>query len=198
MQNDSIHFEKRDFVFNVSFLEQNGSKTKNKNDKCQRNLTCTDASHDINKTKKHVFVSHQHQENHDKKNLLEQYKSRCILKQTNLVQHSTGMKLSFQTDGLSAEKNVKEITENNAIYHIQNTELNEMQFLIFYDSKYNNFVSACDAIKRLDRHATQEWKGPITILVEYQPTLCMAYLPCQIATFLMVQKQLCLELVAIS
>ena len=98
------------------------------------------------------------------------------------------MKLSFQTDGLSAEKKVKEITENNEIYHIQNKELNEMLFLILCDSKYDNFVSTCDAIKRLDRHATQEWKGPIKILVEYQPTLCMTYLPCQIATFLMVQK----------
>lgn len=70
------------------------------------------------------------------------------------MQHSKDMKLSFQTDGLSAEKYVKEITENNAIHQIQNTELNEMQLLIFYDSRYGNIVSTCNAIKRLARNAT--------------------------------------------
>ena len=49
----------------LCFLEQHGSNTKNKDGKCKRNSTCKDASHDNNKTKKHVLVSSQHQENHD-------------------------------------------------------------------------------------------------------------------------------------
>ena len=53
-------------------------------------------------------------------------------------------------------KNLKEITENNAIYQIQTIELNEMQFSIFYNSRYGNFMSTYNVSKRLGRNATQK------------------------------------------
>ena len=74
--------------------------------------------------------------------------------------HSQGKNNRFNTlfkghqtflscDGLHADKNIEEITENNAVYQLQLIEFTGKQISIFCDNGCDDFVSTYDTVKRI-------------------------------------------------
>ena len=156
---------------------------KHKDGRCQRDFTCKHRSHDRYPTKKHVLVCDEHKDSQDNKDLLQEYKTRCILKQrqTQLPSHakeiqlshhvkphvnktyiyeeqkSTNKNYSFKDDDLSS------LVKDSAIYMLQTIKVDDHEYSIFYDSGCGDFVSRYNAIQRLGSRATQECIGPITL-----------------------------------
>ena len=69
---------------------------KHRKGRCQRDFTCKHPSHQKYPSKKHSLASEEHKDAQDNKDLLETYKSRCILREKiNLPDFSKNIKLSF-------------------------------------------------------------------------------------------------------
>ena len=91
---------------------------------CQRDFVCKHENHNRYKRKMHVLLCEQHKDLPANQELLEQYKKRCILKETTieLPSFSKDIKLAFPTYGpkttvgssMVVEKEIKE----NAIYQL--------------------------------------------------------------------------------
>ena len=80
--------------------------------------------------------------------------------------HSQGKNNRFNTlfkghqtflscDGLRADKNIEEITANNAVYQLQPIEFTRKQISIFCDNGCDDFVSTYDTVKRICTNPTQ-------------------------------------------
>ena len=74
---------------------------KHKDGHCQTDFVCKHPSHDKFSKKKHVLVCEEHSQTNENKQLLEECKSRYILKQkANLPEYSKEIKLSFHASNL--------------------------------------------------------------------------------------------------
>ena len=98
--------------------------------------------------------------------LLNVYKSKCILKNKLLPAFSKEIKLSFHAHHGEPSKrqqhsNDESVIQDNAIYQLQTIKVNNERFTMFYDSGCGDVVSRFQAIKRLGTSAVQEHPGPI-------------------------------------
>ena len=108
---------------------------KHKDGHCQTNFVCKHPSHDKFSKKKHVLVCEEPSQTNENKELLEEYKSRCILKEkANLPEYSIEIKLSFHTSNSIHINNKLQQTIHSAqsasdiqdkgIYILQTTDVN--------------------------------------------------------------------------
>ena len=74
-----------------------GSQGKHKDGKCQHDFVCKHTAHQRYPSKKHVLVCDEHKHLDENKELLENYKARCISKNENLPTFSKEIKLSFSS-----------------------------------------------------------------------------------------------------
>ena len=133
--------------------------SKHKEGRCYGEFTCKHPSHDKYPTKMHVLVCNEHKDLPENRDLLELYRDKFILKQSNLSSFSNQLQLSYhsqcyQNDHLQTE---------SAIYMLQTIEINQENYTIFFDSGCNDFVATSDAIRRLKQRAKLEYDGPTTL-----------------------------------
>ena len=105
----------------------------------------------ISSQKRNVLVCEEHSQTNENKQLLEEYKSRCILKQkANLPEYSKEIKLSFHASNSIHINNKLQQTihstqsasdvQDKAIYILQTIDVNNQQYNIFYDSGCGDMV----------------------------------------------------------
>ena len=138
---------------------------------CHNEFCCKHPSHDKYDRKKHVLVCHEHRDMEENKLILEEYKKRRILNNTQLPSFSKEIKLSFVSQQIyqaaasnaKLESNDDGIIEDNGIYMLQTVKINDQHFTIFFDSGCSDMVSRYDAIKRIGERAKLEVKGPTVL-----------------------------------
>ena len=81
---DLLSYIRKISVFSVYTLEQIKNSGKHKNDHCQKDFVCKHSTHDKFPRKKHVLDCEKHSQSTENKQLLEEYKSKCILKNVDL------------------------------------------------------------------------------------------------------------------
>lgn len=64
---------------------------------CQSSFVCPHPSHHKHPCKKHILVCHEHRENAENIQLLEEYKRKFILSQKSVEEFSKNIKLSFMS-----------------------------------------------------------------------------------------------------
>ena len=88
--------QKKGFCFQCLYPGACKNSGKHKNGHCQTDFVCEHPSHNKFSKKKHKLVCEEQSQTNENKQLLEEYKSRCILKQkANLPEYSKEIKLSF-------------------------------------------------------------------------------------------------------
>ena len=135
---------------------------------CHDEFCCKHSSHDKQNRKKHVLVCNEHRDTEENKQILEEYKRRRILNNSQLPSFSREIKLSFvsqqvfqvSTPSAILEPNDDSIIEDNGIYMLQTVKVDDHQFTIFFDTGCSDMVSRYDAIKRIGGRAKLELKGP--------------------------------------
>ena len=102
-------------------------KGKHSDGKCQRDFVCKHQSHNKDPIKKHVLVCHEYRSNAENQQLMQEYKDRCIMRQTQLPAFSTDLKLTFhtnqQTTNINHEVNIS--NEEKAIYILQTIKVGQ-------------------------------------------------------------------------
>ena len=161
----------KDYCFQCLFPGANVNKGKHKDGTCQVEFACKHTSHDQYQRKKHVLCCEEHKNTQENQNLLQQFKTRCIMRsqQNNLPLYSQDIQLVHHTDNSSyrSQRNQKGESpvneEGSAIYMLQTIEIDQKTYSVFYDSGFGNFISRYDAIKNLGSRATQICPGPIRL-----------------------------------
>ncbi|XP_066924657.1 uncharacterized protein [Clytia hemisphaerica] len=150
------------------------SKGKHQEGRCQREFTCPHPSHDNFDVKKHVLVCQDHASTPECHQVLQNFKERCILRQTRLQQFSKDIKLVFHIDTQSYNSRRKTTQpsdvdstdnddDNDAIYILQTVIVDGQLFTIFFDSGCSDMVISENAVKRLGERAKVEYSGDIPI-----------------------------------
>ena len=166
--------QKKGFCFQCLYPGADKNSGKHKDGPSQTDFVCKHPSHDKFSKKKHVLVCEEHSQTNENKQLLEEYKSKYILKQkANLPEYSKEIKLSFHaSNSIHINNKLKQTIhatqpasdiQDKAIYILQTINVNNQQYNIFYDSGCGDMVSRYSAIKRLGRRAKQEYKGPVQL-----------------------------------
>ena len=111
-------------------------------DKCQRDFTFKNISHDKYPTKKHVLVCHEHRGTTENEQLLLEYKNSCIMKQTKLPAFSRDLKLIFHMNQ-QHPSDYKHLQSNqeSAIYILQIIKVNKENYSLFYVTGCCDMVS---------------------------------------------------------
>ena len=87
------------YYFQCLFPGALKNKGKHNEGMCQRDFVCKHKSHDKYPIKKHVLVCHEHRNNSENQELLQQYKERCIMRQqVQLPRFSKELKLTLGTN----------------------------------------------------------------------------------------------------
>ena len=139
---------------------------------CQRDFTCKNSSHDKYPCKKHILVCHEHRDTDENKQILEDYKSRCILRQKTVPEFSKDIKLSFIAYQAHTSKKINKCTQlkddddivlDNAIYMLQTINVDNERYTLFFDSGCSDMVSRYSAVQRIRGRASHELKGLIKL-----------------------------------
>ena len=119
---------------------------KHKKGKCQREFVCKHPSHIKYPRRKHVLVCGEHKETQENKDLLEEYKSRCILKEKiiNLPEFSKNIKLTFHVEDMKNDRTVHVSSKDDsikerAIYQLQTIKVDDKRYSVFFVSGFGNF-----------------------------------------------------------
>ena len=150
--------QKKCFCFQCLYPGANKNSGKHRDGHCQTDFVSKHPSHDKFSKKKHVLVCEENSQTYENKRLLEEYKSRCILKQkANLPEYSKEIKLSFHASN--------SIHINNKVQQtIHSTQsVSDIQDKAIYILQTIDMVSRYSAIKRLRRRAKQEYRGPMQL-----------------------------------
>ncbi|MEM7375655.1 MAG: hypothetical protein AAF587_44090, partial [Bacteroidota bacterium] len=147
------------------------SRGKHQEGHCQHDFICPHPSHNNFNVKKHVLVCQDHATTPENQQVLQNYKERCILRQTQLPSFSKEIKLSFHTSIQSTFTSKTEVTantmepaiNNNAIYILQSICVDNQKYTIFFDLGCSDMVITEKAVKRLQHRASLEFKGDIPI-----------------------------------
>ena len=169
-----LELRAKGLCFQCLFPGANSSQGKHKDGKCQYDYVCKHPSHAKYPKKKHVLVCHEHRDSPENQQLLQTYKSRCILrhKSDEIPSFSKDIKLSFHISSASSNYHLstsnshkyhEDVIVNKAIYQLQTIKVNNNRFTLFYDSGCGDFVSRFQAIENIGEHASQESKGPINL-----------------------------------
>ena len=154
-----MELKSRGYCFQCLFPGALISYEKHKEGKCQRDFACKHPARNRFSTKKHVLVCEEHKDNLQNKELLQQYKDRCILSQriVELPTYSKEIKLSFH---LSQKENTQRRVEfvvnqtedvivDKGIYQLQTIKVGSKCYTLFFDSGCGDFVSRHGAITRI-------------------------------------------------
>ena len=148
----------------IKALEHHRTQANNSDGKCQRDFTCKNISHDKYPIKKHVLVCHEHRGTTENKQLLLEYKNRCIMKQTKLPAFSRDLKLTFHMNQQQrSDYKYLQSNQESAIYILQTIKVNKQNCSLFYDTGCCDMVSRYAAIKSIGSRAKQESFIPISI-----------------------------------
>ena len=143
-------------------------KGKHKDGKCQRDFICPDPSHQVHTVKKHVLICHEHRNSQQNQNLLKTYKQRFIEKIESLPAFSKEIKLSFFAQSYKTTNPEKFLSDNTgsddeALFMLQNIQVEGNEFVIFYDNGCSQFACQYDSIQRIGARAKRTVKGPLNL-----------------------------------
>ena len=135
---DLLNYKRRVSVFSVCILGHG-----HKNGHCQTDFVCEHPSHNKFSKKKHKLVCEEQSQTNENKQLLEEYKSRCILKQkANLPEYSKEIKLSFHASNSIHINNKLQQTihltqwasdiQDKTIYILQTIDVNNLNNTISF------------------------------------------------------------------
>ena len=121
-----VAVKSKGFCFQCLLPGADAGKGKHNEGKCQRNFACRHQSHSRYRKKKHVLLCEEHKNTTENQELLDEYKRKCILKETmaDLPSYSKEIKLTFHADkyistnACSPVIGKDEVTDN-AIYQLQ-------------------------------------------------------------------------------
>ena len=142
---------------------------KHKEGKCQHDFSCKHPVHGRFPAKKHVLVCNEHRNMEANKKLLEEFRTKCILKNDELPSFSKNIQLSFHTatemhsNTTTSYQQSSSHSQETAIYILQTIEVDKKKYTIFYDTGCSDLVCRYKAIKDIGMRATQECEGPITL-----------------------------------
>ena len=146
------------------------TRGKHQEGRCQHDFVCPHPSHERFTSKKHILVCQDHATTQESQQILQKYKERCILRQTELPAFSKDIRLAFHTSnmqsfisGVKAVSSNEPIITNNAIYILQTITIDHQKYTIFYDLGCSDMVITEKAVKRLGRRASLEFKGDIAV-----------------------------------
>ena len=125
-----VELRKKGFCFQCLLP---GASLKHKDGKCQTDFVCKHAFHNRYPIKKHVLVCEDHKDTQENVDLLEEYKSRCILKgkTADLPSFSKNIKLSFHSESTYAARgSPDDAIVDKAIYQLQTIKVNEETCLL--------------------------------------------------------------------
>ena len=160
---------------------------------------CKHPTHDKFPRKNHVLVCEEHNQSNENKQLLVEYKSKCILKYLDLPDYSKEIKLSFHISNSIHNSNkinqpiysadTTAALHDKAIYILQTIDVNHQQYNIFYDTGCRDMVSRYSAMKRLGKGTKREYKGPVQLRgvreVKTESKFCIYKIELPLALYLM-------------
>ena len=79
--------QKKGFCLQCLYPEAENNSNKHKDGHCQKDFVCKSLTHNNFPRKKHVLVCQEHSQSNKNKQLLEEYKSKHILKKVDLPDH---------------------------------------------------------------------------------------------------------------
>jgi len=166
--NRFLELRKKNLCYQCLFPGAESSTGKHRDGRCQRDFICPHESHDKYTLKKHVLLCEEHKNNPQNEELLQQYKTRFILRSTDLPDFSKNISLvlhSFNTTNQLPLKNHQSSTTvtESGIYQMQQILVNNEPFLIFFDSGCSDFVVRDNAIKRLGENSRLEYSGQVKL-----------------------------------
>ena len=123
---------------------------------------CKEKSHKF-PTKKHVLVCHEHRQNNENQQLLQEYKEKYILKHIQLPIFSKNLKLTFHANQQKHENHCHSSSQESAIYILQTIKVDKKLYSLFYETGCCDMVSRYDAVKSIRSRAVQESSMPISI-----------------------------------
>ena len=137
-------------------------KGKRSDGKCQRDFVCKHQSQEKYPIKKHVLACHEHRSNVENQQLFQEYKDRCIMRQTQLPAFSKDLKLTFHTNQQTINSNheVNISNEEKPIYILQIIKVGQKQNSHFFDMGCCEIASKY-IIKTISDRAVQELPRPI-------------------------------------
>ena len=155
---------RKGFCFQCLFPGASQSTGRHSDGKCQWDFTCKHQSHDKYPIKKHVLVCHEHREEADNQQVLEEHRQRCIMKQAQLPVFSKELKLTLHTNQYQPAAYQHSLPkEESAIYILQTIKVENQEYSLFYDTGCCDMVSRYQAVKAIGSRASKEISGPISI-----------------------------------
>ena len=134
---------------------------------CQSIYTCKNPTHNSMTIKKHVLVCEEHKNDEANKELMEEYRSKCINRpnNSNLPDFAKQIKLSFHTGMHSVITEayasvVNEETDDVGLYMMQEIVVGKEEYTTFYDSGCGDMCASIEAINRLGELAEKIFEGP--------------------------------------
>ena len=138
--------------------------------KCWDVFTCKHPSHNSSLVKKHILVCHEHREEDANKSLLEEYKAKKIVRNSNndLPEFAKSIKLSFHVNGHHSNPvedidTASNVVTNSGIYMMQQIQVDGNILSLFFDSGCGDVVSKYDAVTKLGANARKVKDGPIPL-----------------------------------
>ena len=128
---------------------------------CQSDYIYKHSSHDNYSRKKHILVYHEHFDQDENVKLLDEYKSKFILPLKYLEDFSKSISLSFLSyrpashaanaakKKLSNSKDDEPIVEDSGIYILQQIQINNNKFMLFFDTDCSDLVSRYSAVQKI-------------------------------------------------
>ena len=112
-----------------------------------------------------MLVCDEHKHLPQNKELLQTYKEKYITKRQNLPSYSKELNIIQPAQQTTPKQDsyVSSSCDDSAIYLLQHINVNNRNYLIFYDNGCHNFISRFDAIKSLPSHCNCEYDGEVTL-----------------------------------
>ncbi|XP_066924707.1 uncharacterized protein [Clytia hemisphaerica] len=148
--------QQKNLCYQCLFPGARRDQGKHKEGQCQQTFICQHPYHQPFKPRKHILVCEEHKTNQQNLDILEHYRTRCIIRQP-VPAYSKEIKLTFHSANDSNDE------DPEAIFMLQPISVNGKQFTIFYDSGCYDFIVRHHAIKKLGNRANQQYAGPITM-----------------------------------
>ena len=152
------------YCFQCLFPRASQDKGKYFDRMCQRDFVCKLKSHDKYPIKKHVLVCHEHRNDTENQEPLQKYKDKFIMKQPNqLPSFSRDLKLSFHINQNESRNSQEMSDQEKTIYILQTIKVEQHKYSLFYDTGCCYMVSGYAAIKSIEKRASKEFSGPVTL-----------------------------------
>ena len=150
--------------FQCLFPGASQDKEKHHDGMCQRDFVCKHKSHEKYLINKYVLVCHEHRNDTDNQELLQNYKGKFIKKQPNqLPSFSRDLKLSFYMNQNQSPNSQEMSDQEETIYILQTIKVEQHEYSLFYDTGCCDMVSRYAAIKSIGKRASKELSGPVTL-----------------------------------